>query len=340
MLCIKQGAALLVSAALGLGAACSAAVAADMAALPRKAPPPSPFVLDVHGFVDVTFKNTSVTPRGLMVREYSGLTTQVANGIAIDVYKDPGGFINGISFYAGTWNDIWSKNNDPRVGSWAEFDWWVGTSIKFARHWKFGVEYVEFLSPTTVATSFPATERNFEFSLAYDDSHWGYAIVINPYVKLFYAASGPSTVVLGKGGNTYDVEIGMVPTFDTKKYTGVPLVFSAPTWITVGPKSYWNRQDGTTNFCGLLSNAPCATSNAGVFSTGLQAKYMLEPMIPKRIGSWYVKGGFQYYHIINEALLGAQVLTGAAGGASGVAGTFPNAHKDIVIGYGGFGFTF
>ena len=53
-----------------------------------------------------------------------------------------------------------------------------------------------------------------------------------------------------------------------------------------------------------------------------------------------VKGGFQYYHIINEALLGAQVLTGAAGGASGVAGTFPNAHKDIVIGYGGFGFTF
>ena len=79
MLCIRRGAALLVSAALGLGAACSVAAAADM---PVKAPPPaSPFVLDVHGFVDVTFKNTSVTPRGLMVREYSGLTTQVANGL-------------------------------------------------------------------------------------------------------------------------------------------------------------------------------------------------------------------------------------------------------------------
>ena len=154
-------------------------------------------------------------------------------------------------------------------------------SVKFARHWKFGVEYVEFLSPTTVTTSFPATERNFEFSLAYDDSHWGYPIVINPYVKLFYAASGPSTVVLGKRGDTYDVEIGMVPTFDTKKYTGVPLIFSAPTWITVGPKDYWNRNDGTTNFCGLLSNAPCATSNAGVFSTGLQAKYMLEHVDPE-----------------------------------------------------------
>ena len=252
-----------------------------MAAMPRKAPPPSPFVLDVHGFVDVTFKNTSVTPRGLMVREYSGLTTQVANGIAIDVYKDPGGFINGVSFYAGTWNDIWSKQNDPRVGSWAEFDWWVGMSVKFAQHWKFGVEYVEFLSPATVGGTFPSTERNVEFSLAYDDSHWGYPIVINPYVKLFYAASGPSTVVLGKRGDTYDVEIGMVPTFDTKKYSGVPLIFSAPTWVTVGPKDYWNRKDGTTNFCGLLSNAPCATSNAGVFSTGLQAKYMLEPIDPE-----------------------------------------------------------
>jgi len=90
----------------------------------------------------------------------------------------------------------------------------------------------------------------------------------------------------------------------------------------------------------VLSNAPCSQSNAGVFSTGLQVKYMLEPIVPKRLGSWYVKGGFQYYHIINDALLGAQVLTGAAGGASGVAGTFPNAHEDIFVGYGGFGFSF
>jgi hypothetical protein len=340
MIASRRGAALLVSVAMGLGSVCSVASAADMAAMPVKAPPATPFVLDVHGFVDVTFKNTSVTPRGLMTREFSGLTSQVANGLSLDVYKDPAGFINGVSFYAGTWNDIWSKNNDPKVGSWAEFDWWVGMSVRFARDWKFGVEYVEFLSPTTVTTSFPATERNIEFSLAYDDSHFGNAIVFNPYIKLFYAASGPSTVVLGKRGDTFDVEIGMVPTLDIKRYSGMPLVFSAPTWITVGPKSYWNRNDGTTNFCGALSNAPCGLSNAGVFSTGLQAKYMLDSVIPKRIGTWYVKGGFQYYHIINDALLGAQVLTGAAGGASGVAGTFPNAHQDIVVGYGGFGFTF
>ena len=180
-------AALLVSAALGLGAACSAVGAADM---PVKAPPPaSPFVLDVHGFVDVTFEqHDSVTPRGPTASRRQRPHHPGGQRSRADVYKDPGGFINGVSFYGGTWNDIWSKNNDPRVGSWAEFDWWVGMSVKFARHWKFGVEYVEFLSPTTVATSFPATERNIEFSLAYDYSHWGYPIVINPYVKLFYAA--------------------------------------------------------------------------------------------------------------------------------------------------------
>jgi hypothetical protein len=338
MLARRVGAALVIGAAVGLGAA-GFASAADLRPLPTKAPPITPFVLDVHGFVDVTFKNTSVTPRGLMVREIDGLTTQVANGLSLDVFKNPGGFINTVSFYAGTWNDLWSEQHDPVVKSWAEFDWWVGMSVKFAQNWKFTVEYIAFLSPTTVTTSFPATEHNVEFGLYYDDSHWGLPIVFNPYVKLFYAVSGPSTVVLGKRGDTYDIEIGMVPTVSFAK-AGVPLSISAPTWITVGPEEYWNRNDGTTNFCGPASNAPCALRGAGVVSTGLMAKYTLDQVISKRLGTWYVKGGFQYYHILNEALLGAQVLTGAAGGASGVAGTFPNAHKDIVIGYGGFGFSF
>ena len=223
MLASRMGAALAVGAVMGLGAAGSAS-AADLKPLPTKAPPPiTPFVLDVHGFVDVTFKNTNVTPRGLMVRETSGLTTQVANGLALDVYKDTSGFISGVSFYAGTWNDLWSEQHDPVVKSWAEFDWWVGMSVKFAQHWKFTVEYIAFLSPTTVTTSFPATEHNIEFGLFYDDSHWGLPIVFNPYVKLFYAVSGPSTVVLGKRGDTYDIEIGMVPTVSFAK-NGLPVV--------------------------------------------------------------------------------------------------------------------
>ena len=46
-----------------------------------------------------------------------------------------------------------------------------------------------------------------------------------------------------------------------------------------------------------------------------------------------MKGGFQYYHIINDSLLLAQVV-------DGVVASYPNAHRDVTVGYGGLGFTF
>src|ERR1700726_182747 len=294
-------------AATALGALGSTASAAD---LKLKAPPPPPTVpLDIHYFADVTFLNDYITPRGLLVTN-TGLTTQILTGIAMDLYKDKTGFINDINVNGGAWSDLWSNQHDIHVDSWNEFDWWVGMNVTFAQNWTFGVQYIEFIPPAAdLATSFPSTERNIEFSLAYDDTSWGWPISIHPYVKLFYEVIGPSTVVLGKRGQIYDVELGVVPTLDIKKYTGVPLVLTAPTWITVGPTDYWNRADGTTNVCGTLSSSPCALSNAGVFSTGLQAKLALDSMVPKRLGNWYIKGGARYYHIINDALLAAQEFT-------------------------------
>jgi hypothetical protein len=53
-----------------------------------------------------------------------------------------------------------------------------------------------------------------------------------------------------------------------------------------------------------------------------------------------VKYGFQYYHIINDALLAAQELTAGASGISTVNGTFPQAQRDVFVGFGGIGFTF
>jgi len=325
-------------ATVGLLTTGDCAFAADL--MPLKAPPPPPPALDVHGFVDVTFLNDYITPRGLLVTR-TGLTTQVASGLALDVYKNKGGFFNDVSFNAGVWNDLWSEQHDPHVGAWNEFDWWVGMNVVFARDWTFGAQYIEFIPPAAdLATSFPATEHNIEFSLSYDDTSWGWPIPIHPYAKLFYEIQGPSTVVLGKKGDTYDVELGIVPTLDTVKYTGLPLVLTAPTWVTVGPTDYWNRNDGTTNACGTLSSSPCSLSNAGVVSTGLQGKLALDAVVPKQFGNWYVKGGARYYHIINDALLGAQEFTGAAGGASNVIGNFPSAHRDIGVVYAGFGFGF
>ncbi len=318
----RYASALVVGAALGLGGMLfgSAAFAAD---LPVKAPPPPPPEFDVHGFFDISFKNDYITPRGLLVTN-TGLTTQILGGMAFDLYKSKTGFINDVSVYGGVWNDLWSKQNHPTVGSWNEFDWFVGVSVKFWQDWKFGVEYVEFLSPPGNFS----IERNVEFSLAYDDSKWNPFIPFNPYVKLFYAASGPSTVVVGKRGQTYDVEIGVVPTLDLNKY-GWPVVLLAPTWVTVGPSTYWNR--GVTG-CGALATTPCALDNAGVFSSGLTAKVPLK-FVPTRLGNWYVKGGFQYYHLINDSLLLAQTFTGTAA-------TYLTAHRDVWVGFGGVGFAF
>ena len=253
MLANRLASALLAATALSLGGPGSSASAADMMPLKVKAPPPPASVpLDIHYFADVTFLNDYITPRGLLVTN-TGLTTQILTGIALDLYKDKAGFINDISVNGGAWSDLWSEQHDVHVNSWNEFDWWVGMTVTFAQNWTAGVQYIEFIPPAAdLATSFPAIEHNMEFSLSYDDTSWGWPIPIHPYVKLFYELRGPSTVVLGKSGDTYDVEIGIVPTYDAKKATGMPLVLTAATWVTVGPSSYWNKNDGTTNACGDL----------------------------------------------------------------------------------------
>jgi hypothetical protein len=140
-------------------------------------------------------------------------------------------------------------------------------------------------------------------------------------------------VVLGKTGSTYRVSVGIAPTVSFMKSAGIPLTVSFPTWVTFGPSEFWNRQDGTTNFCGPTTTSPCASSSTGYYSTGLQARLGLESFIPKRLGSWYVKGGVQYYHLVNDSLLAAQTLVGSAA-------TFPTAKRDIVVGNAGVGFAF
>ena len=322
----KRCASAYVGAALSLAITSfgSAASAADMKVLKAPPPPPAP-TLDIHGFFDVTFANDYITPRGLLVTN-TGLTTQVLSGLVFDLYKDPNSFINHVNVYAGFWNDLWSKQDHPQVGSWNEFDWFVGGAVGFAKYWKAGIQYIVFLSPPGNFRQ----ERNLEFALSFDDGALtGYPVSINPYVKLFYAISGDSTVVTGKQGDTYDVEIGMIPTLAIKKYTGVPLTFTMPTWVTVGPSDYWNR--GVTG-CGAVATAPCSLSNAGVFSTGLMGKLAVD-WIPSRLGNWYVKAGFQYYHLINDSLLLAQTFVGTAP-------TFATAHRDVWVGLTGLGFTF
>src|SRR6266481_9464241 len=220
-------AAACVGAALSLAVASFAASAADYTPMkPLQPPPAPPPPLDIHGFFDVTFANDYMTPRGLLVTN-TGLTTQIVNGLTFSLYKNPDSWINSFSVTVGTFNDLWSRQNSvtgganavtpgmfDAVGSWNEFDWWVSADWTMAKYWKTGVTYITFISPPGNFRQ----ERNIEPYIRFDDGALtGSAVTINAYVKLFYAISGSSTVVVGNQGNTYDVEIGMVPTLDLKK---------------------------------------------------------------------------------------------------------------------------
>lgn len=233
----------------------------------------------LHGFGDVSLKNDYVTPRGLVVTT-SGATVQVLNGL---VAVAP----NGVAFHAGTWTDInpGYSRADGNITALNEFDYFIGVDYDILPQVNVGVEYVEFISgQPSVAFK---NEHNFEFHVKYKDSDKK-GFTVNPYAKLFWAAWGKSsTVVLGKAGGTFDIELGAVPTVKTGALT-----LSAPTWITVGPKTYWGtgaNKDG----------------NVGVFSAGLKAS----TPIPFAKGAGASIYGFvQYYNLINDNLVRAKAI--------------------------------
>jgi hypothetical protein len=344
MLIGKVAAPLAVGMAFILGATgfTARASAADM---PVKAPPPpaSPWVFDVHGGVDFNFANTRVTGGGLLLYPTNSLLVQPSISVDLDIYKNKSTFINSFSVFGGVWNEDYTDPSGFQTlfRHWQEMDWWAGVNVGFAEHWAVSAQHLEFAFP------WDGTISNDVFKLSFDDSYWGFPITINPYFQVFYTNDGGSTVILGKRAGTERFEAGIVPTYDFSKPYGVPLTVTVPTWVEFGPTSFWNRNDGTTNICGATGTAPCALSNWGYFSTGLQGKYSLASVVPQRLGTWYVKGGVQYYHIMNDALLAAQGTGGVAplaaetayGGTAVVTG-FSSAKPDIAVFSGGFGFTF
>jgi hypothetical protein len=263
--------------------------------------------LNIHGFGILNFQKDYITPRGLFVTG-KGETVQVIDGLVFGIDHDPAATIDDISFVVGTFNDIYTDQHAKTAGSWNEFDWFAGPSFSIQKNWTLDVQIGQFLSPPG---NFNA-ETNLEFALSYNDKDLGLPL-LKPYVKLFYAISGDSTVVTGNKGGTFDVEIGFAPTLDLHPYH-LPFTLSAPTWITVGPSDFWG-----------------GTDNIGVFSTGLTATYAL-PISPS-LGHWNAKIGFQYYNFVNDRLRLAQTLIGTATPGSG-------GHQDEVNAFVGLSFGF
>lgn len=241
----------------------------------------------LHGFGDVSLKTDYVTPRGLVVVD-DGVTVQVLNGL---VAVSPGG----VAFHAGTWVDLNPGYNKlENITTVNEFDFFFGVSATIAPKLEAGVEYSQFISgQPSVAFK---DERNIEFSLKYHDGEKDSQVTINPYAKLFWAFdSKSSTVVLGKAGGTFDVELGAVPTVKLGDAS-----LSAPTWITVGPKTYWGKTSD------LIDD-----SNFGVVSTGLKGSIPLKFSGGASASLW---AQAQYYHLINDNLAVARtILTRSTG---------------------------
>ncbi len=253
---IKSATAFVAGAALSLGAAAwaSAASAADMPVKAAATPTVGASVpLDVHGYLEFQFANNRVTPGGLLIYPNRGFLYHTDIGLSVDIYKNPTGFINSFQVFGGIWNEYWTE---PPVGGqeWQERDWWVGFTVGFAQHWSFSFSHVQFKLPSGPSA------YNYAFSLAYDDSYLGYWLTFNPFVNVFYNAAGFTNIPTGS--NTYRVEIGVKPGFSLQKGWDIPLSVSFPTWVTVAPKSYYNRNDYTTNLCGTTGTAPCSLSNA------------------------------------------------------------------------------
>jgi hypothetical protein len=231
----------------------------------------------LHGFGDVSVKNDYITPRGLVVTD-KGTTTQVLDGL---VLVSPGG----VALTAGTWTDLNPGFRDGNISALNEFDFFFGVSATVMPRVEAGVQYVQFVSgQPSVAFH---DERNIEFSLKYHDGAKGAPFTINPYAKFFWAVDGDSTVVTGQRGKTFDIELGAGPAYATPDF-----ILSAPTWITLGPDSFWSKT-GTGG-------------NAGVFSTGLKGSVPLK-FIKKGAGaSVYLQ--VQYYHLINDNLVTAESI--------------------------------
>lgn len=235
----------------------------------------------LHGFGDVSVKNDYVTPRGLVVTT-EGATVQVLNGL---VLVSPGG----VALTAGTWTDLNPGYGDGNSATVNEFDFFVGVSAAVAPRVEVGAQYVQFISGQNAFYD----ERNIEFSVKYKDGTKGAPLTLNPYAKLFWAFdSKSSTVVLGKAGGTFDVELGAVPTYAGKGFT-----LSAPTWITVGPKTYWGAKDNPLAVDG---------QNFGVVTTGLKASIPLTFIKGAAGASVYAQA--QYYHLINDNLVTSKAL--------------------------------
>lgn len=260
-------------------------------------------------FIQSTFSTDYITPRGLHVSD-KGVTWQPLTIVNMDLYNGKG-FLTDVTAYGGIWQD-WNSQQHASNGAFQEIDPFFGVKTTLAKTFTVDLQYVDFISPNAstihLGQNDYVTEQNLSLKLSYHDTFFK-DFSFNPYVDPFYAVAGGSTVVTGKSGNTFDVEIGAVPTLTIHAIKKYPITLSFPTWVTVGPKDFWDATGQTNN-------------NFGVLSSGVQLEVPLS-FIPIKFGAWSAFAGFQYYNELNDNLMKASTILGTGG------------HRNIYVGTAG-----
>jgi hypothetical protein len=344
--------------------------------LPVKAPPPpAPPPLDIHGFVEFDWESFLINPQGQALIDHGAVTTLA--GLEWTLYKNKSGFINNFKvggLVAADWSSdfpgYWGTFEPSANGDLFDTVMAITASVTFGQYWTLSEEYFNVYSGDVACApnaatgggvggkcngggaAGPAGTTGFGFlnfnqvSLTFNDSFTGWPITFNPYVRWYYEFQGnnieqmPACFSCQEGGS--DFFIGATPTWNLKSVGAPWLTFKVPTYVTVGSSNFWTN--GTSP--GLAAGAPgsipgscCGVPSSGglgVFTIGLTAVAGLS-WIPSNYGSWYVKGGVQYYDVINDALIASNQVS-ICGGVGPACANW--ATKDIIVGFVGLGVGF
>ena len=253
----------------------------------------------IHGFMDFGYASGRVTGGGVPIYPTGSVLLQADTGLAIDLYSNKSGFINSVSAFVGAWGESW---NDAPVGThnMQEVDWWAGGSVGFADHFKLTAQSLQF-----VLLPGAGVIKNATATLAFDDAYLGLPIALNPSVGIFYNFSGGVSAMGWGKTDTYRIDLAIAPGYSFAKSAGIPLSISVPTSISLGPTDmyYLSANKGCGSATAVKgSGSVCSTNTFEMFSTGLQAKYDLGQIIPKKFGSWSAKAGVQYYQFLSDAI--------------------------------------
>jgi hypothetical protein len=325
--------------------------------------------LDIHGFTEVLWGSTYINPHGQVLGTH-GEESAVA-GLNWTIWKG-GGWINTITLGGLAFADF---VDGPNQGVWANFGpqvWGdlfdvggaVIARVTFWQYWTLSDQFTMVLNAHAAGTgstvalgcgvnaggcvgSAPLPANELRLTLSDSFVHWWGGLTFNPYVSWFYdfANFNVSSVQTNAevqgcftcGPNRSEFFLGIDPTLDVSKWWGVPLTFKAPTYVTVGPSNFWTGGFGFNNCPGASPGCTPSAGSWGVFTTGLTAIWGLKNWIPSNYGNWYIRGGFQYYNLINDNLV---ISENASVGCLDNVTQACKTNRNIWVGFVGLGVTF